>query len=833
MWGFDRMIPGLLVLSIATGIVWADLGRPIADAFVVLWLLIAGTTVCALSIKLRYGARSQILRVTGLGCAAGLCFFAGFDRLDAELSRAREDALRTDPLTLGAVRVAEARVHSRRSGSWGDEVELISVRAADDGPPLPERLLLRLGQASKERVDAPTPRSERLLWPGAWVRIGLRVRPLRAARNPGTVDREHRMARRGRAARGVLVKPDWVIALESHALDGRAVIDRVDRARANWRRDAGERLEKSPRSAGLVRALGLGDRSGVRSETRDAFRRLGLSHLLAVSGLHVGFVAGLAGWLGLRAQRWVRRPARIALPFDWALGMACLAASLYAWITGAAISVERAALLFGLFAVCRLFLRAVKPAEALAWVAAGILLMEPAALFDVGAQLSFGACIALIVGGFWRAGAALDEVPDRDPGVWDRVSRAALATFRASLVVSLGTAPLLVQHGLPLTLLSPIFNVVAIPWTGLLVLPTSLLAVVLAGPLPLSMVSLLMLPAELLEASVVRTAALLPEASGRALLPLSMIVILCGLALLWSRRNEWRKAMLVWVGVSLAGASPSLSAPFSVAPPQVIFFDVGQGDASLIQGRRAVLLIDTGSGPPDGSGGKPLVRALRAVGVDSIDVVAVTHGDLDHRAGAARVLNAFPVAELWLPVSGLQDAPLIGLAEIAAKRGTQVRWLSAASRNLDRGDLEIDVLWPPVSFASAPLSRNESSLVLRVVMDETAFLFTADIGAVVEEELTRSVPEQLPASVLKVAHHGSRQSSGVAFLEAVSPTVAIVSAPCDPNRGLPSGLTLSRLSQAGASLWWTGRDGAVIASGAADGRASVKSWGRSRECQAR
>jgi competence protein ComEC len=99
----------------------------------------------------------------------------------------------------------------------------------------------------------------------------------------------------------------------------------------------------------------------------------------------------------------------------------------------------------------------------------------------------------------------------------------------------------------------------------------------------------------------------------------------------------------------------------------------------------------------------------------------------------------------------------------------------------------------------------------------------------VEAELVAS-SGPLAANVLKVAHHGSRRSSSAAFLEAVSATAVVVSAPCDPTRGLPSPTTLERLRRSGASLWWTGRDGAVIAARDEAGRLSVKSWGPSRHC---
>ena len=833
------MNPGVLVLSIAAGIVWSDMGNRLPVPLVASWLLGAGALLCAFVSQIRNPARPEsgrgigtwALRTSGMIRLAGLAFLAGFDRLDRELSRAQLDAERAHQVTREAVRVAEARVVSRRSGRFGDEVKLVSVRAVDGEGALPDSLILRLPEPATGDIVASPSRADRLLWPGAWVRVGVRVSPLHASRNPGTPDREHHAARRGQAARARLVKPDWVLALSTNPRSARGVADRLSLARTQWSRRVGARLEKEGRAGALVGALVLGDRSRLERETREAFRRLGLAHLLAVSGLHVGLVASLAGWLFLRSSSGLARRVRRTQLFDWALGAACGAAVLYAWITGAGISVERAVLLFGLFAVCRLCLRSMTPAVALAWVGAGILLMDPAALFDVGAQLSFGACIALIVGGFWNSGVMSNPAATRERDFIGRILHAASETFRASLVISLATAPVLVQHDIPLAIFAPAVNVVAIPCLGFLVLPTSLLAVLLAEHLPALGFSFLMLPARSFEACVVRAAMLIPEPfeQGWLPLPLPLLVIATGVSVFWIRRGQWERALVVWVGISLAGSTPGLLPPMPPDRPQVVFFEVGQGDASLVQGRDAVLVIDTGSGPSDGSGGGQLVRGLRAMGVDSIDVLAVTHADLDHRAGSSRVLAAFPVEELWLPRSAIEDAPLVALSDEALKLGTQVLWLATDARRTQRGDLEIDVLWPPPSVSSKVASRNESSLVLRVLVDETAYLFTADIGVAVEKELIVS-RRPLRASVLKVAHHGSRRSSSAAFLDAVSAKIAVVSAPCDPTRGLPNRSTLERLRLSGASLWWTGRDGAVIVSRDGLGQTSAKGWGRPRRC---
>jgi competence protein ComEC len=837
------MHPGLLVIPMIAGIVWTESGRAL-PAHVLFWgSLVAVTASAALLrsiVRDRTSPRGSSAAtrgriVFGAIAAASLSFVAGAERLGHELSRADRDAeLAQEALGTG-LRVAEARIRSRRSGPWGDELELVSVLAVDGETPLPASLLLRLPapRAVTEKpgaVDPPSSRAARLLTPGAWVRVGVHVAPYRTTRNPGSTDRARQRRRRGLSARARLAKPGWVLSVSKRSQGHESLLEELRRWRSSWRKRMVERLAAEGSSGGIVAALALGDRSEVRPDTREAFRRLGLSHLLAVSGLHVGLVAGLGGWLFFRLGACLLRRGTPESLFNGALGVALGLALLYAWTTGGGVSVERATLLFALYALCRVALKSLTPTKALSWVAIGILWVEPALLFDVGAQLSFGACAALILAGFWTSGAIVRPPSDPESSLFGKVYSVGKDTFRASLAISLGTAPVLVQAGMSLATLGPLVNVVAIPWLGFVVLPMSLFAVWFAGILPSAVLSGLTLPAMLLESTVVRTVETLPAVSERALLGFPTLVLASALGLYWVRRNQWPRAACVWIGIALAGAMPFTSYPSAHNRPRVVFFDMGQGDATLVEGNEAVLLIDTGPGAPNGTGGRELVRALRSAGITSIDVLAVTHADLDHRAGAHRVLASFVVDELWLPGTGVADTPLVALADAARVHGTRVRWLFADAPRTDRGDLTIEVLWPPDESPGTSRSRNENSLVLRVGLGESDFLFTADIGVAVERALLHQ-SRSLAADVLKVGHHGSRRSSSPAFLEAVGASVVVVSAPCDPTRGLPSPLTLARLRHARAALWWTGRDGAVTVSRSHEGRLSVQSWGSPRRCE--
>lgn len=870
-----------ILLAHAAGIAWADRGGSWAAPLGGLAVLVVYGAARICVARGRAGAvglaRTRSALLVSLGA---ISFLLGHQALSRELERARSDADRVARLDPKRIRLVDARVAARRASAFGEEVELVGARSRAGDEPVPERLVLGLPPGAS--------RGELLLWPGARVRVGLYVTPLRPARNPGSPDREHALARRGFSARARLVKPDWVVErIEPDALAASLAI-----RLARLRRDAAERVrvqfeqagrDGSPADgAGLVRALALGDRRALTDETRRAFRVLGLAHLISVSGLHIGFVALPVAWAVARARTRVRPRARPVLGFAMPFGAGCVAASCYAWLAGAGVPALRASLLFALFGIVRAAGGKLAPAPALAGIALVLLLADPANLFDLGALFSFTACAALIAGGAWgarvagrdagRSGGAVD--PRAGSGAAGRRGWAVLFDpLRASLAVSIGLLPLVELAGLPRALPGPLVNAVAIPWTGLVVMPCALAATGIAWVLPegcgAGVLAALLRPAAWLEqgagllAGAVPTSWIGEDRPGR--LPWSVAILLGALALVRLRKGDWASGAAVWIALALFGLAPMRGPAFVDPRPRVVFLDVGQADAALVEARQATWLIDSGSGSEDGSGGATVLRALRAQGLDRLDVLVITHGDLDHRGGALRILSAVEVGELWLPASAAGDPALKALAAYARARAVVVRWVSAGDRAGATESMRVEVLWPPAPEAgrggrpalgrgvvpdSVPdaggaerwrgRTRNDASLVLRVELDGQGFLFAADVGAETERRLIER-GASLRAAVLKVAHHGSRTSSSAAFVAAVSPRIAVVSAPCGAGRGLPSEPALARLEAAGAELAWTGRDGAVAvvvdpevaeAPAEAEGAAPLRMryWGDERRC---
>lgn len=695
--------------------------------------------------------------------------------------------------------VVEGRVVA--SSRAGDERRLALDRVVrvGPGPSLPRRLLLYLP------VAAPGARAV----PGDRLRAALRLRAPGGVRNPGRRDRARALARAGIGAVARPVHPRLVAVEAAPGLGARA---------RRVRRAAARRLEALGPGGALLAALALGERGGLYTEARRNAAALGLGHLLAVSGLHLALVAGAVytatRWLALRspavAERVDVRPASAALALALAAG--------YALAAGWGVPVRRA-LVFLAAAVSGAALRRPHPRhQPLVLAALVVLVASPAALFDAGAQLSFAATAALVL-------AAGRVEPGRRSALGPLVEG-----LRASAAAIAATGPLAaLQFGgaSPVALLA---NAVAVPLCGLVLLPLSLLttAVVVADPSAPWSEALARAAAALADAAVdaVSTAArhLPGRATGPAPAPAWVgLSLLVGVPAVLGRRTRVRLVAAAASGLALALAPPARIAP---GLPRAVFLDVGQGDATLVQGRAGTLLVDAGTAFGDLDRGRDVVLpALAALGVDRIDLLAVTHADLDHRGGAPAVLDALPVGEVWLPRGALRDPAFDLLRAAARRRGVAVRARARGDPPVRVGDLEVAALGPVEVSLGAAQSRNRGSLVLRVAVAGRVLILAGDAEAAAEADLLAE-PGPLRADVLKLGHHGSRTSSTPAFLDAVSPALAVASAPCHGRFGMPHAEVVTRVRERGAALWWTGRDGAVLV--ALGSRLWVRGWGPPR-----
>lgn len=556
----------------------------------------------------------------------------------------------------------------------------------------------------------------------------------------------------------------------------------VNRTRNELKRGAARNLE--PNTAGLLVGLILGDTRGIDDETKESFRVTGLSHVLAVSGLNVMFLVA-AFWPLLKLAR-----ASSILQFV----LLSAAIWFYAVMAEGTPSVLRASIMAEVIILAWLTGRNRDATAAVSLAGFVLLAIHPFFIFDVGFQLSFAATLALV-----KLSPIIAEK-------FASMPRRLAAAASTSLAAQLGVAPVIAAYFGQLSIVTLPANLVVVPISA----PPTVLGVVavVAGYVSPSLASPIYRVAGLfirLMTAGARFFASLPASSipmpspGAAAILFYYLALIIGATILarWRGRLSFAHllALLLVPAVAVVVWQAFLTPPPSGV--EILFLDVGQGDATLIRDPGgATALVDAG---PDGA---LLSRHLAAKGIRRIDLAILTHPHADHRGGFPVVLKTTGVGRFIMPVSRRPAAELTELTKVARSRGVAVEE-SKPGRVYHLGSLSLEVL------SSGPLGEkeNDSSTILKLSVGDFSLLLPGDA----EEEAERSLLSHwnLRSSVLKVAHHGGATAADPDFLKAVSPKIAVISVGAKNRYGLPSSTAIGRLKSTGSSIFRTDRDGSV------------------------
>lgn len=617
-------------------------------------------------------------------------------------------------------------------------------------------------------------RSSDRLHAGSRWELPVRLRAPRGLRNPGGFDGEKQALLDRIAATGYVRDPEG-----ARELAPGAGIDA-------WRERMSARIARAVAapSSRFVRALALGDTRGLDDADWETLRAAGLTHLVAISGFHVGLVAGFFALIAsLTWRAWPGFGRR--MPRVHAAGVACVLGALgYAAVAGFALPTLRTVLMIAVVVGARLLRRAQRGVDALALAALAMLLVDPLSLLSAGFWLSFAGVAWLL----WCLPASRRH--DANARSWGGRLREFLS---AQAVATIGLLPFGVVLFGQASLAGPVANLLAIPWWSLVVVPLALAGTALdalhaglgawcwrcaAWTFDLAW--------PLFERLAHGPLALqwLPEARWYAL-PLAL---LGGLWLLLPRGVPGKPlALLLWLPLLW----PDRQLP-AAGEAELTVLDVGQGLSVLVRTREHALLFDMGPAVPDGfdAGERVDVPALHALGVRALDVAIVSHGDNDHAGGFPAVAQAFPPDLAYTPDGA---PPLPGGRPCVA--GTAWSWDGVRFR----------FLHPPRDF---PYLDNESGCVLRVEATGHAALLMADVGEVIERRLLRERPADLRADVVVVGHHGSKGSSDPVFVAATGAHEAMISAGWGNRFHHPHREVVERWRDAGARVHVTFDDGA-------------------------
>ncbi len=605
--------------------------------------------------------------------------------------------------------------------------------------------------------------------PGDQLVFEARLRRPHGLMNPGLFDYQRWLVSESISSTGYISN-----LIEHKTSESPGVTSMLD----HWRQVKSGQLQRAgvPR-ADIQSALTLGDRQYVDAATWDLFVDTGVVHLMVISGLHVGFVAGMAYWLSRWILSIVLLPAR-PNSHRWANLAAILAACIYAGLAGFSAPTMRAMIMLCALLLPRFFFLNTSPWWGLSLALAVIAALDPRAVLQSGFWLSFLA-VALIF---------LSLKTGEHEGLWRGLIRIQLI-----FLVGFSGVILLVQGQLnPLAFIA---NLVAVPLVSLLVVPMEIFGLLaslvstnaslffwgMAGHLLDFLVFVLTWISELSEWRLQRQP-----------LPFWLMVFpaAAGLTLFYWKK-WWQKAIALIL--MLLMVVPIDHETFFL---EVRVFDVGQGLAVLVRQPGYSLLYDTGPKFSDAfdAGADILLPSFRQLGMDSLDDVIVSHPDADHLGGYA----------------GLAKGMNIGTTRAGRWSGkTAEAKACLAGQSWHVGSVTYRILSPTVKDPGPDVQvDNDRSCVLQIQFGDQSLLLPGDIGWSVERGMLARY--QLGKQVLVVIpHHGSKSSSSPEFVRAIRPGIAIASAGYLNRFGHPVPEVLARYQQQGSRVMSTSESGMI------------------------
>ncbi|MBW3671324.1 MAG: DNA internalization-related competence protein ComEC/Rec2 [Acidobacteria bacterium] len=537
------------------------------------------------------------------------------------------------------------------------------------------------------------------------------------------------------------------------------------------------------RAVSLIRAISLGDGSALSAELLESYRRGGTYHLLVFSGMQIAFAGTLIALL-LRLLR---------LRFATDLSLVALAVIAPAF-AGNDPSVSRAATMIGTYGLSRLLGRPTPLSNLLFLSAAVRLVARPEELSSPGFLLTYGATFGLVIIGQCLA---------------DGINHPFGKALAYGVGAELCTQPITLLFFRHFVVGGFAVTMVLSPLLGAILLLTVPIAISLAADSSLTWL-LVEIVAQLDGLAVaINEIWSGMKLSGFAPAPPTLLVV-ASYAASWlasySRARSFRRASAVAAILLLPPVATLILVHRGQEDvPAIEFLDVGQGDSTLIRASKTIL-IDGGGSPSDPDfGRRTLVPLLADRGIRRLDVVVMSHPDIDHCGGLVGLVRSIPVSELWLSPRHIGASCTTDLLS-SLERETRLRFVRDGETILV-GATAVTVTLPRLRFKQKPL--NNGSVVLTARVSGVRIVLTGDLEREAETLIAEEAAERLRGDILKVPHHGSRTSSSRRFLQAVRPRAAVISCGQDNLHGHPASEVLDRLKDHRAQVFRTDRAGSI------------------------
>lgn len=650
------------------------------------------------------------------------------------------------------------------------------------------------------------------LFPGHSVRFRSRLRAPQSFGTPGEYNYPRHLARQGIFVLASLNRANEIATLRTPQEQTACI------SIEGWRREIARGIEKrlSPPTAALVKALVIGDKGGITPEQRELLARGGVSHIFAISGLHLGLIALFLYSAALVLYRRSETFLLLAPPKRLLPLLVIPLLFVYLLLTGNALPTRRAFLMILAGGLLLLGARRMRPLRLLASIAFILLLFEPLALFEPSFQLSFAGVLGILL---------LLPLWQTQLGKWPKPIRWVALLFLTTVAATIATTPAVLLHFQMFAPAGLFTNLFAVPAIGFLAVPLGLVGGLLL-PLWSDGATLLLRGCGGVIETVlhlVQWVVDLPLLGGWKihLSPLQIIsvalfcIIPCVIG--WTVKAWLGRGLLLTVAIVLLCWQPSARAKLSVTA-----LSVGQGDAFLVSfadGRN--YLIDGGGlhGSSFDVGERLLAPALAHLGIRTFDAILLTHDQADHRQGLPYIMTRFLVRTFWCS----EDPEKLDLSLKETLREQNLptyRFPPGWSVIEEKREVTMAIFVPTIDTNNP----NDRSLVLYVRQGADGLLLTGDLETPGVVDLLAHPPPG-PVNLLKLPHHGSRRSSPELLFDQLRPQLTFVSAGAGNTFRFPHAEVVADLEQRGTPLYRTDQSGSLRFLSDGDGW-RIQQWNR-------
>lgn len=553
-------------------------------------------------------------------------------------------------------------------------------------------------------------------------------------------------------------------------------------------------LKDSPHK-GVVKALTIADKQDLTQQQWAVFRQTGTVHLLAISGLHIGLISGLMYFL----IQWIALRLSLTSPHQYAACAAILIAIFYAALAGFSLPTQRSLLMLTVAMMTVMWQRKITAVNTISLTLFVVLIIDPLAVLSVGFWLSFLAVISIIYVIAGRLGRV---------GYWQGV-------MKVHWVTAIGLAPLLLYSFQQISLISPIANFITVPLVSFLIVPLCFILVILLFMSPMLVEYCLLVITTLLQwldQFLVVLAGFSYATISSVAPPIYTIPFaLLGIFILIAPRGM----PVRWIGlIFLLPTAFVHNTKLKQGEVTMTLLDVGQGLSAVVETAQHTLVFDTGVKYSNSynMGDVVIVPFLESKGIDTIDLLVISHGDNDHKGGMESIIQQKNVIKIMSSMPKLY------------KEGLSMRCLSGQVWEWDQ--VRFEVLAPADDFVGG---KNDNSCVIKVISSHGTMLLTGDIESSAEEWLVDHVAEQLDSDVMIAPHHGSKTSSSMSFLQRVSPQTILIPTGYRNKFHFPHTKVIDRYNTIESNWMNTAEEGALIVQmkdNSIQINSSRKEWGK-------